>query len=52
MPQNGKVSVLKCSAIWKTMRKSFKASELKFKFVPKLGNRKLWLTIFALKFVH
>ena len=36
MPENGQVAVLKCSSIWKKMRKSFKTlSELKFKFIPK-----------------
>ena len=35
MPQNGQVAVLKCSPIWKKMRKSFKTSEPKFKFIPK-----------------
>ena len=45
LPQNGQVAVLKCSTIWKKMRKSFKTlSELKLKFNAKLGNRKLWLT--------
>ena len=29
MPQNGQVTVLKCSPIWKKMRKSFNTSELK-----------------------
>ena len=29
MPQNGQAAVLKCSPIWKKMRKSFKTSELK-----------------------
>ena len=38
MPQNGQVIVLKCSPIWEKMRKSFKTlSELKLKFIPKLG---------------
>ena len=37
MLQNGQVAVLKCSPIWKKMRKSFKTlSELKFKFIPKV----------------
>ena len=36
MPQNRQVSVLKCSPVWKKMRKNFKTlSELKFKFIPK-----------------
>ena len=36
MPQNGQTAVLKCSPIWKNMRKSFKKlSELKLKFIPK-----------------
>ena len=40
MPQNGKVAVLKCSPIWKKMRKSFKTlSELKLKFIPKAWKR-------------
>ena len=29
MPQNGQVSILKCSPMWKNMRKSFKTSGLK-----------------------
>ena len=29
MPQNGQVTVLKCSPIWKKMRKSCNTSELK-----------------------
>ena len=45
MPQNGQVAVLKCSPIWKKMRKSFKTlSDLILKFISKLGNRKRWLT--------
>ena len=40
MPQNGQVAVLKCSPIWKKMRKSFKTlSELKLKFIPKAWKR-------------
>ena len=35
IPQNGQIAVLKCSQIWKKMRKSFKTSELKLKFIPK-----------------
>ena len=36
MPQNGQVAVLKCSPIWKKMRKRFKIlSELKRNFIPK-----------------
>ena len=36
MPQNGQVAVLKCSPIWRKMRKSFKIlSELKLKVTPK-----------------
>ena len=42
MPQNGQVGVLKCSAIWKKMRKSFKTlSELKLKFIPKPWKREV-----------
>ena len=33
MPQNGQVAALKCSPIWKKMRKSFKTSEVKLKFI-------------------
>ena len=41
MPQNGQVAELKCSLIWKKMRKSFKTlSELKPKFIPKTWKRK------------
>ena len=40
MPQNFQVAVLKCSPIWKKMRKSFKTlSELKLKFIPKVWKR-------------
>ena len=40
MPQNGQTAVLKCSPIWKKMRKSFKTlSELKLKFIPKAWKR-------------
>ena len=40
MPQNGRVVVLKCSTIWKKMRKSFKTlSELKLKCIPKAWKR-------------
>ena len=40
MPQNGQVAVLKCSPIWKKMRKSFKTlSELKLKFIPEAWKR-------------
>ena len=36
MSQNGQVAVLKCSPIWKKMKKGFKTlSELKLKFIPK-----------------
>ena len=36
MPQNGQVVVLKCSSMWKKMRKSLKTlSELQLKFIPK-----------------
>ena len=36
MPQNGLVAVLKCSPIWKKMRKNFKTlSKLKLMFIPK-----------------
>ena len=44
MPQNGQTAVLKCSPIWKKMRKSFKTSEFKLKFIPniKLGNGTLF----------
>ena len=36
MRQNGQVAVLKCSAIWKKIRKSFNTLyELKLKFIPK-----------------
>ena len=37
MPQNGQVAVLKCSPIWKKMRRSSKILfELKLKFIPKV----------------
>ena len=39
MPQNGQIAVLKCSPIWKKMRKSFKTFELKLKFIPKAWKR-------------
>ena len=40
MPQNRQVAVLKCSPIWKKMRRSFKTlSELKLKFIPKASKR-------------
>ena len=40
MPQNGQIAVLKCSPIWKKIRKSFKTlSELKLKFIPKAWSR-------------
>ena len=36
MPQNGQVAVLKCSPMWKKMKKSFKTlSEPRLKFTPK-----------------
>ena len=38
IPQNGHVAVLKCSPIWKKMRKSFKTlSELSSSSSPRLG---------------
>ena len=53
MPQNGQVAVLQCSPMRKKMRKSFKAlSDLKLKFIPKLGKERLWLTRPPLKAVH
>ena len=40
MPQNGQVTVLQCSPIWKKMRKSFKTlSALKLKFISKAWKR-------------
>ena len=40
MPQNGQVAVLKCSPIWKEVRKSFKTlSDLKLKFILKAWKR-------------
>ena len=40
MPQNRQFAVLKCSSIWKKMKKSFKAlSELKLRFIPKAWKR-------------
>ena len=40
MSQNGQVTVLQCSPIWKKMRKKFKTlSELKLKFIPKAWKR-------------
>ena len=40
LPQNGQVAVLKCSPIWKEIRKTFKTlSELKLKFIPKAWKR-------------
>ena len=33
MPQNGQVAALRCSPIWKKMRKDFKTSEFKLKFI-------------------
>ena len=40
MPQNGQVVVLKCSPIWKKVRKSFKTlSELELKFISKASKR-------------
>ena len=46
-----KVAVLKCSPIWKKMRKSFKTlSELKLKFIPKVWKQvppplKIWMDL-------
>ena len=40
IPENGQVAALKCSSIWKKMRKGFKAlSQLKFKFIPRAWKR-------------
>ena len=40
MPQNGQVVVLKCSPIWKKIRKIFETlTELKLKFIPKAWKR-------------
>ena len=53
IPENGQVAALKCSSIWKKMRKGFKTlSQLKFKFIPELGNGELWLTRPTLQVVH
>ena len=38
-PQSGQATVLKCSPIWKKVRKSFKTSDLKLKFIPKAWKR-------------
>ena len=51
MPQNGQVAVLKCSPIWKKMRKSFKTSEFKLKFIPEAWKRETILTKPPLKVV-
>ena len=51
MPQNGQTAVLKCSPMWKNMRKSFKKlSELSSS--PKLRNGKLWPTRHPLRVVR
>ena len=53
MLQKGQAAVLKCSTIWKKMRRSFETlSDLILKFIPKLGNGKLWLTRPPIKVVH
>ena len=40
IPENGQVAALKCSSIWKKMRKGFKTlSQLKFKFIPRAWKR-------------
>ena len=40
MPQNEQVALIKCSPLWKKMRKSCKTlSELKLKFIPKAWKR-------------
>ena len=52
MPQNGQDDVLKCSPIWKKMRTSFKTSELKLKFIPKVWKREAMARKSPLKVVH
>ena len=51
MLQNGQVALLKCSPIWKKMRKSFKTSEFKLKFIPEAWKRETILTKPPLKVV-
>ena len=53
MPQNGQVTVLKCSPIWKKMRKEFKTlSELKLKFILKAWKREAMAHKTPLKVVN
>ena len=56
MPQNGQVAVLKCSAIWKKMRKNFKTLSdlIKLKFLPKAWKREAMVhkTPPPLKVIH
>ena len=53
MPQNGQVAVLKCSPIWKKIRKKFKTlSELKLKFIPKAWKQEAMTHKTPLMFHH
>ena len=53
IPQNGQVAVLKCSPMWKKMRKIFKTlSELKLKFIPKAWKPEAMTDRPSLKVVH
>ena len=52
MPQNGQVAVLKHSPMWKKMRKSFKTSELKLKFIRKAWKREAMAHKGPLKVAH
>ena len=53
MPQNRQVAVLKCSPIWKKMRKSFKTlSVLKLKFIPRTLKREAMTHNTSLKVFH
>ena len=50
MHQNGQVAVLKCSPIWKKIRKSFKTLyELKLKFIPKATDSNSTFILFLFK---
>ena len=52
MPQNGQVTVLKCSPIWKKIRSFKTLSELKLKLIPKDWKREAMAHETPLKVVY
>ena len=52
IPKNGQVIAYKCIPIWKKMRKNFKTSEFKLKFILKAWKREAMAHKTPLEVVH